>query len=844
MSQDLLQILTGETAAKPVKATKPAKYDPFDAAVRTVIAEESDPAAQEWVAGVIANRLKSGKYGKDLYEVVTAEGQFEPWARGTAQKVDPNSPDYKATAERVKDILEGKRDPSGGATHFYAPEAQAKLGREKPAWDDGTGSKIGNTLFFREPGQAKGTELASILGASVDSAALDEEFARQFGDPARFTSETIEEGAIPFREVEGRKTPGVLSKPQETFFATLNKGGGYKPDEAPGSSFNPLFMQEGVTEKDIPPGAYYVTRAGDIKRAAGGEEESSFVRGLGQGAADVMLSVAQAFPGAEDSTIRNRLITDQSVYDAALKGDLKSGLGRFTGQVAASAPLIAGAEAVALPAFGGSAIGRLFLGKAGTQMAPGVGRALTRGGSLAAKGAAEGAAAAGLVSSASDAPIEEQIATGALAGGILGPALPAVAGAGQKAGEGVRRAFEGMTYGGREKAIERLLGELGGELSPDIRTLVPGSQPTLGEASGNAAIAALERNARTNPRLAPLFAERLEENAAARREFFDTIAKDPEAVAEAVAARDAATDALRAEAFKGAKTADPSQVLIKIDEILKGPSGKRDVVVKALTNLRGKLAQEVDIGGGQKVLQPETDVEQLYGVRKAIDDTLSPMGPSEAKGAQLATRELMEVKNALDKAIEEAAPGFKEYLKTYSEMSKPIDEMKYLQGLNLTDSKGNITLAKVQNAIDRIEKQRGAGGVNKAKALSDDTLGALKALRDDLKRASDIDKGRARGSDTAANLVMGKFVEERGVPLASTVLNAKFPGAGIVLGAAQRAQAERNQRMLDQLASRLLQPERSIPSVKVTPRKKAIPVGEVMLPVLGSISASALTAPK
>lgn len=475
MSQDLAAILTGEPSKAPAKKTAgagaaPAKtYEPYEAAVRTVLAEESDPVAQDWVAGVIANRLKSGKHGKDFYEVVTAPGQFEPWKRGTAQSVDPNSKAYTEAAERVRDILEGKRDPSGGAMNFYAPEAQAELAKKdgrnpKAEFDDGTGVRVGKTLFFRPGGAKGGSDLASVLGAAEDAAAqaeAEKAFATTFG--AAGAPDPVEAaGLTPYQGIKD----DTLTKGQQELYEALNKGGGYKPEEPGGSPLNPFFMQKGVREKDIPPGAYYIDRSGKFQRQAGGdkEPESSVGRGFGQGAADVALSVANLFPGSDDSTIRNRLITDQAVYDADLKGDPISGAGRFGGQLAASVPLLMGGEAAAAPMLMRSGIGRFIAGAAGAEALPAgagvaarAGQLALRGGSMAASGAAEGAGAAALTHSASDAPLQDQMLMGMALGGAL---KPLAAGA----ETGMRRFFGPSTKGAIPASEQQALAEAAGSL--------------------------------------------------------------------------------------------------------------------------------------------------------------------------------------------------------------------------------------------------------------------------------------------------------------------------------------------------------------------------------------------
>ncbi|MBA1156934.1 cell wall hydrolase [Microvirga mediterraneensis] len=126
----------------------------LDKVVRTVYGEAGNQGAigQAAVANVIANRAQQS--GMTPTDVVLAKGQFEPWsdpaARARMESLDPNSPEYKQIAEIAQNALSGRgADPTGGADHFYAPKAQAALGRSAPAWDNGSGRDIGDHRFFR-----------------------------------------------------------------------------------------------------------------------------------------------------------------------------------------------------------------------------------------------------------------------------------------------------------------------------------------------------------------------------------------------------------------------------------------------------------------------------------------------------------------------------------------------------------------------------------------------------------------------------------------------------------------------------------------------------------------------
>lgn len=169
-----------QTAFNAVEGTKrqPIPDADLDMIVRTVFGEAGgeDPTGQQAVAAVIANRAKQA--GMTPSQVVMAPNQFEPWGnpetRARLEALTPDSPAYKAILETIKPVLAGEaEDPTGGATHFYAPKAQSALGRPAPKWDDGKGVDIGNHRFFRHgySGQGEHGIPASAAAPSAPAAA-------------------------------------------------------------------------------------------------------------------------------------------------------------------------------------------------------------------------------------------------------------------------------------------------------------------------------------------------------------------------------------------------------------------------------------------------------------------------------------------------------------------------------------------------------------------------------------------------------------------------------------------------------------------------------------------------
>lgn len=317
----------------------------------------------------------------------------------------------------------------------------------------------------------------------------------------------------------------------------------------------------------------------------------------------------------------------------------------------------------------------------------------------------------------------------------------------------------------------------GGQLATDLTEYVPGSMPTLGQAARNPGLLALENAAKS--RAPNQFAERETANYQARNAFLDQIRGNQQSLEEAIRARDAATAPLREASLQGARPANTNPVLAEIDNILKGPEGQRDAVVSALTKVRNKL----DLGENGA----QTDVAKLYGLRKSIGDQLERVAGKDNSEAQLASRELIQVRDALDDAMEKAAPGFAKYRETYAEMSRPIDAQSYLQGLNLTDaSSQRITLPAVKNALLKIEKMRKAPGANEAKSISDEQMEMLRNLHRDLQRESGTAAGKVRGSDTFQNLATNQLIDSM-MPGALSIVAPATPGAvggalGLALG--------------------------------------------------------------
>lgn len=346
-----------------------------------------------------------------------------------------------------------------------------------------------------------------------------------------------------------------------------------------------------------------------------------------------------------------------------------------------------------------------------------------------------------------DASLADYMGMGAVLGGSVPLAASAIKG-GINAG---RSLVDPFTEAGQtriaQNTLERLAGK--GNTTPDLTTYVPGSTPTLAQATNNTRIAGVERAMINKDPEA--FTAIKDANNAARMAHIESLAGTPTTLADAVAAREAATAPLRDASLSGAGQANVNLVIKEIDDILKSPAGQQDSVVNALNKVRPKL----DLGTSGT----QSDVAQLYGVRKSINDQLEMVAGRDNSAAQQASKQLIQVRDKLDAAMEDAAPGFAAYRQTYADMSKPINAQTFLQNAKLTDQSGQApTLAKVNSLLDQIKKQRSAPGANDAKSLAQEQIDGLKALQKDLRREAGTNKGLPPNSATVQNLATANMM--------------------------------------------------------------------------------------
>lgn len=352
-------------------------------------------------------------------------------------------------------------------------------------------------------------------------------------------------------------------------------------------------------------------------------------------------------------------------------------------------------------------------------------------------GAVTGGASAGLID-------PETAGTGAAFSAALPPALMALGKVGNIAGSLVKP----FTSKGQEQLANKILFNAGGgTLNTSGNEIVRGSIPTLAETANNANISGLQRVARSiNPQP---FVEREAANAAARNALFDDVAGDSAKKAFFTADRAAASNQLYGDALR--EGINPKAYTTVVQREIKNLLFK-PAIIKAQ-----KEAQELAANEGLDLTNKSGSLQGLHYTKMALDKQIGKA--LSQQGGENEARILLGVKDKLMGVMEKTSPKYAEANATFAEMSKPINQMEFLQKLNLTDQYGNITLNKIQNALKTIERKTDASGVNDAKSLTSEQIGALMSIRDDLLRQSKTQLGRASGSDTFQNIATNNIIE-------------------------------------------------------------------------------------
>lgn len=494
-------------------------------------------------------------------------------------------------------------------------------------------------------------------------------------------------------------------------------------------------------------------------------------------------------------------------------------LGDVGGQVVTTAP-VGGALGVAAKAGGLVRLGNALASGGASTGAPAAatlgGRAADMGIRMGAGGAI-GGVSAGMVDP-SNAPV----------GMAIGAALPPVARVAAYAGNALGGMVKPFFANGQEAIVGDLLNKTARDPMAALNALrttrspVPGSAPTATMAAGDEGLSGLQRTMQSHngDYAANLAAHEAEQNAA-RSRYIESIAGNPGKISAAEQTRDKATAAMRDSVLTRAGDVKAQPVLDAIDFMRADPDNAGKLAQQALGQFRDQIEKASANGS--------VNARALYAIRKDVNDLLQGKLSGDAGNLRYASGQLSGVKGIIDDAIHEAStrtgtavmpyganieragmaptaqPTWKDYLSKYSEMSKPIDQMKALEDVlkrvqnGTVDKLGNAQLSAAK--LNNILKNEGA---DLNKTLTPDQMDVLRRVQADL-NASQLaaNSGRAVGSNTVQNLAGGNAL--------NALLGGRFGGstlASATLGRAlQLPYGIANQQIGERVGNALLDPQ-------------------------------------
>lgn len=327
-----------------------------------------------------------------------------------------------------------------------------------------------------------------------------------------------------------------------------------------------------------------------------------------------------------------------------------------------------------------------------------------------------------------------QVMGGTIAGGIAPTAW--------ELGKGVGRVGRNMvqpTMGewGANRATGRLAKLVAGDKADDIirslespQPFVAGSAPTAGQAAvpaGSAEWSALQKVAASRDPSRYYALEGAQNKA--RAQALRSVGRTPADITVAETARGATTRPMREAAFEGTRAVGvySGKLMRQIRGVESQPGIRAsDVVSKSLADIKEKIAKFTDKDGFIKA-------KDLYTIRKEVGNTIKKYAQDTQNWDKRLTGGLeRDLQRNIDEAIEAAGgTGWKEYLSTYAQMSKPIEQMKVGQTL---ESQLDPAMGTRQRATRYAEALRKMGKEGELDVMRPEQMETFRNVGQDLSR--------------------------------------------------------------------------------------------------------------
>lgn len=399
-------------------------------------------------------------------------------------------------------------------------------------------------------------------------------------------------------------------------------------------------------------------------------------------------------------------------------------------------------------------------------------------------------------------------------GSVLGAATPAVGKVLSTAGGAAKAALEPFSQSGRNMILGRALRQFSGNDAEkaiqnlrNAKELVPGSQPTVGEAAGVPSLAALQRAAiGSSPQATNALANRQALQNEARTTALQNIAPESR-VSKYVNLREEVSNDLYDKALNTKLALAPEDAEV-VQSLIKTPA-----ISKAMNQAKENAANR-----GVDIADPAGSMRGLHETKMALDDQIASVKAKldrDGGGATSAElRSLIAAKDRLLGFLDDVNPAYKEASKVYARLSKPIDQLENI---------ANIANKSVSPESQKIWAGRFASELKKVKdqdILSKAQIARLDAISEDLKRATyAMKEGQGVGSNTVEKLAYNNMLQEVNLPsllrrrgMAETAGNIGARVKDIAYGAA-------NKQLTNEMAEALLDPRKAAAMMKLAGRK-------------------------
>lgn len=369
-----------------------------------------------------------------------------------------------------------------------------------------------------------------------------------------------------------------------------------------------------------------------------------------------------------------------------------------------------------------------------------------------------------------------------------------------------------------------------GAMSPQV--IVPGSLPTLAEATGDVGLAGLQRTLANTPEFG---------NELFRRQASNNLAR-----VRAIEGGFGGANASAADALTKARDLDARQILRPIDKL---PMSSLDKVITGVNRLGDKFQAAPAVRDAMAAVKAELPnirtVGDAHAVRQYIGQLIG--GQVEGKaGAKLAKSQLMTVQGLLDREMRAAYPEWGKFLQNYKGASRQIGQVNV--GETLLEKGPNVRAAgdvpilspaKFAGAAADMDRTV-ANATNFRRATADKVLtpaqrATVDAVRRDLERYSraSVD-GKAIGSNTVQNAIGGNSFQSAVGPVGAAMVE---PVSGVAMMALNQMRAKYGERVASLVQEAMIDPARAAEILASVPSGQRGEVVRRVAPLLARASA-------